>query len=117
MMMDRNAVVLLSGGLDSTSVVGMANLLRREGKAVILTTHHLDDAERLGTRFGLLHQGRLVIEGTLAEYPGPLVVASHDRHFLGAIGVTGVLLLEDGRARRLPDLAAYEAEALAGRAS
>lgn len=41
--------------------------LRMEGKAVILTTHHLDDAERLCTRFGLLHRGRLVSEGTLAE--------------------------------------------------
>src|SRR5262245_59235104 len=41
--------------------------LRREGKAVILTTHHLDDAERLCTRFGLLHLGELVSEGTLAE--------------------------------------------------
>ena len=57
------------------------------------------------------------IEGALAAYPGPLVVASHDRYFLGAIGVTGVLLLEDGRLRRLPGLAAYEEEALAGRSA
>jgi len=42
-------------------------LLRAEGKAVILTTHHLDEAERLCTRFGLLHKGRLVSEGTLDE--------------------------------------------------
>ncbi len=41
--------------------------LRSEGKAVILTTHHLDEAERLCSRFGLLHKGRLVREGTLAE--------------------------------------------------
>jgi sodium transport system ATP-binding protein len=41
--------------------------LRDEGKAVILTTHHLDDAERLCSRFGLLHKGHLVSEGTLAE--------------------------------------------------
>jgi sodium transport system ATP-binding protein len=41
--------------------------LRGEGKAVILTTHHLDDAERHCTRFGLLHRGELVSEGTLAE--------------------------------------------------
>jgi sodium transport system ATP-binding protein len=41
--------------------------LRSEGKAVILTTHHLDQAERLCTRFGLLHRGRLVSEGTLGE--------------------------------------------------
>jgi ABC-2 type transport system ATP-binding protein/sodium transport system ATP-binding protein len=42
-------------------------LLRADGKAVILTTHHLDEAERLCTRFGLLHKGRLVSEGTLDE--------------------------------------------------
>jgi ABC-2 type transport system ATP-binding protein/sodium transport system ATP-binding protein len=41
--------------------------LRDEGKAVILTTHYLDDAERLCTRFGLLHHGQLVCEGTLEE--------------------------------------------------
>lgn len=41
--------------------------LRGEGKAVILTTHHLDDAERLCTRFGLMHKGALVSEGTLGE--------------------------------------------------
>src|SRR5256886_14642760 len=41
--------------------------LRDEGKAVILTTHRLDEAERLCDRFGLLHRGRLVSEGTLAE--------------------------------------------------
>ncbi len=41
--------------------------LRDEGKAVILTTHYLDDAERLCTRFGLLHRGKLVSEGTLAQ--------------------------------------------------
>lgn len=41
--------------------------LRDEGKAVILTTHHLDDAERLCSRFGLMQSGALVSEGTLAE--------------------------------------------------
>ena len=39
----------------------------REGKAVILTTHRLDEAQRLCHRFGLIHQGRLVLEGTLPE--------------------------------------------------
>ena len=33
--------------------------LRAQGKAVLLTTHHLDEAERLCDRFGLLHRGRL----------------------------------------------------------
>src|SRR5262249_15146534 len=38
-----------------------------EGKAIILCTHHLDEAERICTRFGLMHHGRLVAEGTLPE--------------------------------------------------
>lgn len=41
--------------------------VRGEGKAVILCTHHLDEAERICTRFGLMHHGRIVAEGTLAE--------------------------------------------------
>jgi sodium transport system ATP-binding protein len=41
--------------------------LRREGRAVIVTTHRLDEAERLCDRFGLLHRGRLAGEGTLDE--------------------------------------------------
>jgi sodium transport system ATP-binding protein len=41
--------------------------LRAEGKSVLLTTHHLDEAERLCDRFGLLHRGRLVSEGPLAD--------------------------------------------------
>jgi len=39
--------------------------LREEGKAVILCTHHLDEAERICTRFGLMHRGKIVAEGTL----------------------------------------------------
>jgi len=39
--------------------------LRQQGKAVIVSTHRLDEAERLCDRFGLLHQGRLRHEGTL----------------------------------------------------
>ncbi|MFN0056466.1 MAG: ABC transporter ATP-binding protein [Planctomycetales bacterium] len=41
--------------------------LRGEGKAVILCTHHLDEAERICNRFGIMHRGRIVAEGTLAE--------------------------------------------------
>lgn len=41
--------------------------LRDQGKAVIVSTHHLDEAERLCSRFGLLHKGRIVQEGTLEE--------------------------------------------------
>jgi sodium transport system ATP-binding protein len=40
---------------------------RRAAKAVIVCTHRLDEAERMCDRFGLLHRGRLMHEGTLAE--------------------------------------------------
>jgi sodium transport system ATP-binding protein len=40
---------------------------RDAGKATIVSTHRLDEAERLCDRFGLLHRGRMMHEGTLAE--------------------------------------------------
>jgi ABC-2 type transport system ATP-binding protein/sodium transport system ATP-binding protein len=72
-LIHRPPVLLLDEptlGLDilgSQVVAEFIGHLREEGKAVILTTHRLDEAERLCDRFGLLHQGRLVSEGTLAE--------------------------------------------------
>jgi ABC-2 type transport system ATP-binding protein/sodium transport system ATP-binding protein len=72
-LIHRPPVMLLDEptlGLDvlgSQVIIEYIEHLRREGKAVILTTHHLDDAERLCTRFGLLHLGELVSEGTLEE--------------------------------------------------
>jgi ABC-2 type transport system ATP-binding protein/sodium transport system ATP-binding protein len=53
--------------LGSQIVVDYVRRLREEGKAVIVSTHRLDEAERLCDRFGLLHLGRLRLEGTLAE--------------------------------------------------
>jgi ABC-2 type transport system ATP-binding protein/sodium transport system ATP-binding protein len=72
-LIHRPPVMLLDEptlGLDvlaSQVIIEYIEHLRHEGKAVILTTHHLDDAERLCTRFGLMHVGELVSEGTLAE--------------------------------------------------
>jgi ABC-2 type transport system ATP-binding protein/sodium transport system ATP-binding protein len=66
-------VVLLdepTRGLDvlgSQVVIDYVRRLRDEGKAVIVSTHRLDEAERLCDRFGLLHQGQLRLEGTLDE--------------------------------------------------
>jgi ABC-2 type transport system ATP-binding protein/sodium transport system ATP-binding protein len=66
-------VVLLdepTRGLDvlgSQVVVDYVRRIRDDGKAVIVSTHRLDEAERLCDRFGLLHQGKLRLEGTLAE--------------------------------------------------
>ena len=53
--------------LASQIVTEYIAILRDQGKAVIISTHHLDEAQRLCDRFGLLHQGRIVLEGTLAQ--------------------------------------------------
>jgi ABC-2 type transport system ATP-binding protein/sodium transport system ATP-binding protein len=72
-LIHRPPVLLLDEptlGLDvlgSQVVVEFVAHLRQEGKAAILTTHRLDEAERMCDRFGLLHRGRLVSDGTLEE--------------------------------------------------
>lgn len=41
--------------------------LRTEGTTIVLTTHYLEEAEKYADRIGLMHDGRLQREGTLAE--------------------------------------------------
>ncbi len=41
--------------------------LKRSGMAMLLTTHHLDEAERLCSRIGIMHEGTIVAEGTVGE--------------------------------------------------
>jgi sodium transport system ATP-binding protein len=100
-LIHRPPVLLLdepTGGLDvlgSQVVEEFVAHLRDEGKSVILTTHRLDEAERLCDRFGLLHLGRLVSEGSLAE-------------LRAATGCTGLVemfrkLSHTGPALRRPD--------------
>jgi ABC-2 type transport system ATP-binding protein/sodium transport system ATP-binding protein len=57
-------------GLDvwgSRVIYGFVEKMRSQGKSVIVCTHHLDDAERLCTRFGLMDHGRIALTGDLAE--------------------------------------------------
>jgi len=57
-------------GLDvvgSQTVFRFIDLLKAKGKSVLLSTHRLDEAERVCDRFGLLHRGNLKFEGTLSE--------------------------------------------------
>jgi ABC-2 type transport system ATP-binding protein len=41
--------------------------LAEGGTTVLLTTQHLDEAEQLADRIAILHQGRIIVDGTLAE--------------------------------------------------
>jgi ABC-2 type transport system ATP-binding protein len=41
--------------------------LARQGTTVLLTTQYLDEAEHLADRIAILHEGRIIANGTLAE--------------------------------------------------
>ena len=41
--------------------------LAANGTTVLLTTQHLDEAEQLADRIAILHEGRIIVNGTLAE--------------------------------------------------
>ncbi|MEL6109410.1 MAG: ABC transporter ATP-binding protein, partial [Planctomycetota bacterium] len=66
-------VVLLdepTRGLDVVGakvVIDFVQLLRGAGKAIIVCTHQLEEAERFCDRFGLLYRGQMKHEGTLDE--------------------------------------------------
>jgi ABC-2 type transport system ATP-binding protein len=57
-------------GLDAASARQVKNVLRERvsaGGTVIMTTHILEVAERMADRIGVIANGRLIAQGTLAE--------------------------------------------------
>jgi ABC-2 type transport system ATP-binding protein len=58
-------------GLDPRSKLEVQTFIEevrdRHDATIVLTTHDLDEAERLCSRIGLLNDGRLVAEGTVSE--------------------------------------------------
>jgi len=57
-------------GLDPEArleVWGTVQRLARRGTTVLLTTQHLEEAQHLADRIAILHEGRIIANGTLAE--------------------------------------------------
>jgi sodium transport system ATP-binding protein len=57
-------------GLDVTTsraIVRFVRECRARGKTVIYSTHMMHEVEKLCDRIGIIHEGRLMAEGTLAE--------------------------------------------------
>jgi sodium transport system ATP-binding protein len=59
-----------TNGLDVLTNRLILNFIRQaavEGRTIILSTHHLDEVENVCHRFGMLHKGRILAEGTIGE--------------------------------------------------
>jgi len=57
-------------GLDvmtARTIVGFIRECRQRGKTVIFSTHVMSEAEKLCDTIGIIHNGRLMAEGTLAQ--------------------------------------------------
>ncbi|MGW7092626.1 ABC transporter ATP-binding protein [Streptomyces sp. NPDC054874] len=59
-----------TAGLDPEARIEVWDAVKElagNGTTVLLTTQYLDEAEQLADRIGILHQGRIIVGGTLAE--------------------------------------------------
>ncbi len=59
-----------TAGLDPEARIEVWQAVRelaQGGTTVLLTTQYLDEAEQLADRIAILHQGRIIVNGTLAE--------------------------------------------------
>lgn len=60
-------------GLDPVNMVLIRNLLRelrQEGKTILLSTHMMAEAEKMADEIILIHQGKVVLEGTIDAVRG-----------------------------------------------
>lgn len=60
-------------GLDPVNMVLVRNLLqdlRKEGKTILLSTHMMAEAEKMADEIVLIHEGKVVLEGTLDHVRG-----------------------------------------------
>jgi ABC-2 type transport system ATP-binding protein len=80
--------------------------LKREGRTVLLTTHHIDEAEALCDRVAIVDSGRIVALGSPAE----LVAAAK---LPTRIAFASTRPLDPAALRALPDVAAVEDGVLA----
>ena len=88
-------------GLDPQARIEVWNSVKElagQGTTVLLTTQYLDEAEQLADRIAILHEGRIIANGTLAELKQLLPPAkveyvekqpTLEDVFLAIVGATG----------------------------
>jgi ABC-2 type transport system ATP-binding protein len=90
-----------TAGLDPEARIEVWHTVKElagQGTTVLLTTQYLDEAEQLADRIAILHQGRIIANGTLAELKQLLPLATVEyvekqptleEVFLAIVGATG----------------------------
>lgn len=64
------------------------NLNREEGVTVFLTTHYMDEAERVAHRLAIIDNGRIIAQGTTSELKNSTRTESLEEAFLALTGST-----------------------------
>lgn len=72
-LVGKSSVIFLdepTSGLDPEARIEVWKIVKElsdNGTTVFLTTQYLDEAEQLADKIAILHQGRIIVNGTLAE--------------------------------------------------
>ncbi len=81
-------------GLDVVStraVRGIIHRFRDEGRCIILSTHHMDEVERLCDRIAIVHRGNILETGTPQELTEKYKADSLETAFVEIIGAEALL--------------------------
>src|SRR5271157_6451741 len=80
-----------TAGLDvmtARTIIGFIRHCRERGKTVIFSTHVMSEVEKLADRVGIIHNGRLMAEGTLAELRESYKLRDLEDIFVTVVGGT-----------------------------
>ncbi len=81
-------------GLDVVSTRAVRAIIRRfkaEGRCVLLSTHHMDEVERLCDRVAIVHRGEILEQGTPAELIAKYHADSLETAFVEIVGTEALL--------------------------
>lgn len=81
-------------GLDVVSTRTVRDIIRRfreEGRCVVLSTHHMDEVERLCDRVAIVHRGEILAEGTPSELIEQTGANGLESAFVEIIGARALL--------------------------
>ena len=90
-------------GLDVVSTRAVRDIIRRfkeEGRCVVLSTHHMDEVERLCDRVAIIHRGEILASGTPAELITKYQVDSLESAFVEIVGAEALLAEAEREAKR-----------------